>query len=269
MRRILAFPIVALVALVAASVGNAGREQQTLTCAGLGTITVTVTTTTNDHSVAWGVGTVSSRLHGIPVSFSGTITDLTTSKVLDSFFQARARERDAQSADHHLHRAAGDGDRRGARHSGDQPERRDRVRLVGSGSSSSRRPAVQAAGELRLPAAITRDTDHAAPDPCFRRPALSRRSRRVENLASLDYSKKLRPASPPTVSIHQASPTSRNSTVSPFENLAAASRPLITTSTTIASANDLRNCHEAGVQCSIGRPPTRSQPIRSQPGCVM
>jgi hypothetical protein len=59
MRRILAFPIVALVALVAASVSNAGREQQTLTCAGLGTITVTVTTTTNDHSVAWGVGTVS------------------------------------------------------------------------------------------------------------------------------------------------------------------------------------------------------------------
>src|SRR4029450_13017910 len=86
------FPIVALVALVAASVANAGREQQTLTCAGLGTITVTVTTTTtNDHSVAWGVGTVSSRLHGIPVSFSGTITDLTTSTVLDSFFQAKGQ----------------------------------------------------------------------------------------------------------------------------------------------------------------------------------
>ena len=91
MRRILAFPIVALVALVAASVGNAGREQQTLTCAGRGTITVTVTTTTNDHSVARGVGTVSSRLHGIPVSFSGTITDLTTSTVLDSFFQAKGQ----------------------------------------------------------------------------------------------------------------------------------------------------------------------------------
>jgi len=89
MRRIFALPIVALVALVAASVGNAGREQQTLTCTGLGTITVTVTTTTNDHSVAWGVGTVSSSLHGIPVSFSGTVTDLTTHTVLDSFFQAK------------------------------------------------------------------------------------------------------------------------------------------------------------------------------------
>jgi hypothetical protein len=91
MRRIFALPIVALVALIAASVGNAGREQQTLTCTGLGTITVTVTTTTNDHSVAWGVGTVSSSLHGIPVSFSGTVTDLTTNTVLDSFFQAKGQ----------------------------------------------------------------------------------------------------------------------------------------------------------------------------------
>ena len=85
----LALPIVALVALVAASVGNAGREQQTLTCGGLGTITVTVTTTTNDHSVAWGVGTISNRLHGIPVSFSGTTTDLTTGMVLNSFSQSK------------------------------------------------------------------------------------------------------------------------------------------------------------------------------------
>jgi hypothetical protein len=38
---------------------------------------------------AWGVGTVSSSLHGIPVSFSGTVTDLTTHTVLDSFFQAK------------------------------------------------------------------------------------------------------------------------------------------------------------------------------------
>ena len=72
-----------------ASVGNAGREQQQLTCTGLGTITVTVTTTTNDHSVAWGVGTVSHLVRGIPVSFSGTVTDLTTSTVLDTFFQAK------------------------------------------------------------------------------------------------------------------------------------------------------------------------------------
>jgi hypothetical protein len=91
MRRIFALPIVALVALVAASAGNAAREQQTLTCTGLGTITVTVTTTTNDHSVAWGVGTVSSSLHGIPVSFSGTVTDLTTGTILDSFFQAKGQ----------------------------------------------------------------------------------------------------------------------------------------------------------------------------------
>lgn len=91
MRRLLALPIVTLVALVVAGVGNAGREQQMLTCTGLGTITVTVTTTTNDHSVAWGVGTVSSSLHGIPVSFSGTITDLTTNTVLDTFSQAKGK----------------------------------------------------------------------------------------------------------------------------------------------------------------------------------
>lgn len=89
MRRIFVLPIVALVALLAASVGNAAREQQTLTCTGLGTIMVTVTTTTNDHSVAWGVGTASPSLHGIPVSFSGTFTDLTTGTILDSFFQAK------------------------------------------------------------------------------------------------------------------------------------------------------------------------------------
>jgi hypothetical protein len=91
MRRVLALPVVALVALVVAGVGSAAREQQTLTCEGLGTITVTVTTTNNDHSVAWGVGTVSSSLHGIPVSFTGTITDLTTQTQLDSFFQAKGK----------------------------------------------------------------------------------------------------------------------------------------------------------------------------------
>jgi len=91
MRRLFALAAVAAVALVMAGVGNAGREQQTLTCTGLGTITVTVTTTTNDHSVAWGVGTTSSGLLGIPVSFSGTITDLTTHTQLDSFFQAKGQ----------------------------------------------------------------------------------------------------------------------------------------------------------------------------------
>lgn len=91
MRRLLVLPVIALVALVAAAGGSAGRQQQTLTCTGLGTITVTTTSTTNDNSVAWGVGTVSSSLHGIPVSFSGTATDLTTGEVLNSFFQAKGQ----------------------------------------------------------------------------------------------------------------------------------------------------------------------------------
>ena len=92
MRRVLALVCVGVAALVVTGVGSAAREQQVLTCTGgLGTITVTVTTTTNDHSVAWGVGTVSSSLHGIPVSFSGTATDLTTGMVLDSFVQAKGQ----------------------------------------------------------------------------------------------------------------------------------------------------------------------------------
>lgn len=94
MRRFLAFAFCAVAALVAAGAASAGREPQSLTCGGgLGTITVTVTTTTNDHSVAWGVGTISNSLHGIPVSFSGTATDLTTDTVLNdfSFFQAKGK----------------------------------------------------------------------------------------------------------------------------------------------------------------------------------
>jgi hypothetical protein len=90
MRRFLALPLIAVVALLAAGVSNAGREQQTLTCGSYGTLTVTVTTTKSDTSVAWGTGKVSSpRLLGIPVSFSGTTTDLTTGVVLDSFLQAK------------------------------------------------------------------------------------------------------------------------------------------------------------------------------------
>ena len=100
MRRFLALPLVALVALLAAEASNAGREQQVLTCGGYGTLTVTVTTTKNDHSVAWGTGKVSSpRLLGIPVSFSGTTTDLTTGAVLGSFFQAKGHG-------HGMHRRA-------------------------------------------------------------------------------------------------------------------------------------------------------------------
>jgi len=92
MRRLLALPLVAVVALLAAGVSNAGREQQVLTCGSYGALTVTVTTTSNDHSVAWGTGKVSSpRLLGIPVSFSGTTTDMTTGVVLNTFFQAKGK----------------------------------------------------------------------------------------------------------------------------------------------------------------------------------
>jgi hypothetical protein len=92
MRRLLALPLVAVVALLAAGASNAGRQQQILTCGSYGTLTVTVTTTNNNHSVAWGTGKVSSpRLLGIPVSFSGTTTDLTTNKVLGTFFQAKGK----------------------------------------------------------------------------------------------------------------------------------------------------------------------------------
>jgi hypothetical protein len=91
MRHLLALTGVVTAALVAAGTSSAGREEMTLNCTGLGQITVTVTTTTNDHSVAWGVGTDGSGLVGIPVSFSGTATDLTTNTVLPqfSFFQAK------------------------------------------------------------------------------------------------------------------------------------------------------------------------------------
>jgi hypothetical protein len=85
-----ALPVAAVLALALAGVSNAGRQQETLTCTGgLGTVTVTVTSTTNNHSVAWGTGKVSTSLHGIPVSFSGTVTDLTTSTVLNTFSQAK------------------------------------------------------------------------------------------------------------------------------------------------------------------------------------
>ncbi|HEU5242959.1 MAG TPA: hypothetical protein VFU33_01040 [Gaiellaceae bacterium] len=89
MRRFLALPLLAVAALLAAGAADAGRTQMTLDCTGLGPVTVTVTSTNNDHSVAWGTGKVSSSLHGIPVSFTGTTTDLTTDTVLGSFTQAK------------------------------------------------------------------------------------------------------------------------------------------------------------------------------------
>jgi hypothetical protein len=91
MRRLLVLLLVALMALIAAGVSSAGRTQQTLNCSGLGTITVTVTSTKNDHSVAWGTGKVSNRLHGIPVRFSGSVTDVTTNTLLFSFSQAKGK----------------------------------------------------------------------------------------------------------------------------------------------------------------------------------
>jgi len=52
-------------------------------------LTVTVTQTTKNHSVAWGVGTISGGSHGIPVSFSGSATDVTTGAPVFSFSQAK------------------------------------------------------------------------------------------------------------------------------------------------------------------------------------
>jgi hypothetical protein len=91
MRRLLALPLVVVVALLAAGISNAGREQMTLTCTGFGSLTVTVTTTKTDHSVAWGTGKVSSSMHGIPVSFSGTFIDLNTGVTAFSFSQAKGK----------------------------------------------------------------------------------------------------------------------------------------------------------------------------------
>jgi hypothetical protein len=91
MRRLLALPLVTVVALIATGASNAGRGQMTLDCTGLGQLTVTVTTTKSDHSVAWGTGKVSNRLHGIPVSFSGAFIDLNTGMGLFSFTQAKGK----------------------------------------------------------------------------------------------------------------------------------------------------------------------------------
>ena len=91
MRRLFALPLVAIVVLLAAAAANAGRQQQVLTCEGLGTVTVTTTSTPSENSVAWGTGKISTSLHGIPVSFSGTFTDLTTNTVLFSFAQAKGQ----------------------------------------------------------------------------------------------------------------------------------------------------------------------------------
>jgi hypothetical protein len=78
MRRIvLLTPVVAALALIAAATGSAARGTVTLDCGTAGTFPATVTMTTNDHSVAWGVATISGGTHLIPTSFSFTATDLT------------------------------------------------------------------------------------------------------------------------------------------------------------------------------------------------
>lgn len=87
--RLLALPLVVVIALLAVGAAGAGRVQETLTCTGFGSLTVTVTSTTNDHSVAWGTGKVSSSLHGIPVSSTASVMDLTTDTLLFSFSQAK------------------------------------------------------------------------------------------------------------------------------------------------------------------------------------
>src|SRR5436305_14745029 len=93
MRRIFALLILALVALVAAGLGTAGREQQQLTCTGLGTVTVTVTTITNGRSVAWGGGRGWHWLRGSTVRLSGSASDLSARTVLESISLSQAKRR--------------------------------------------------------------------------------------------------------------------------------------------------------------------------------
>jgi len=89
MRRFsVAVAAVALLALVAAGVGTAGREQMVLMCDGY-PLTVTVTSTTADPSVAWGDAKISGGLHLIPVSFAGTFTDKSQGIELFSFSAAK------------------------------------------------------------------------------------------------------------------------------------------------------------------------------------
>jgi hypothetical protein len=90
LRRVLvAAAAVTLLALASANVGTAGREQQSFNCDGLGDITFTVTTTNNDHSVAWGVGTISGGTHLTPTSFNFSAVDLTTGETLFSQQQTK------------------------------------------------------------------------------------------------------------------------------------------------------------------------------------
>src|SRR5262245_46963338 len=93
MRRVVPAALLAVATtLVVAGTSSAARTTDTLTCGGdTFTLTVTVTTTKNDHSVAWGVGTLSGGSHLIPTSFTFTATDLTTNTVLFSGGQAKGK----------------------------------------------------------------------------------------------------------------------------------------------------------------------------------
>lgn len=74
---------IGLVASTASASGPAapGKDLVQITCDGLGTITVSVQRGENSNGAGQIVG---QKGHGIPVSFTFTLTDVTTSTVIDS-----------------------------------------------------------------------------------------------------------------------------------------------------------------------------------------
>jgi hypothetical protein len=80
MKRILVVAVAAA-ALSAVGAAAAAREQQTLMCNGE-PLALTVTTTNNDHSVDWGVGTISGGSHLIPTSFTFQAVDVSAGGML-------------------------------------------------------------------------------------------------------------------------------------------------------------------------------------------
>jgi hypothetical protein len=89
MRRVVVTLLVAAIAAVGTLAGTAvasgpappGKELITLNCAGVGTITVSVQRGQNSKGVGQIVGM---KGHGIPVKIVFTLTDLTTTAVIDS-----------------------------------------------------------------------------------------------------------------------------------------------------------------------------------------
>jgi len=91
MRRFLLTAVaVGAAALVAATTALAQRTADTLTC-GDATYSITVTSQPSDHSVGWGIGTISGGDHFIPTAFSGEAIDLTTGETLFSFTQSKGQ----------------------------------------------------------------------------------------------------------------------------------------------------------------------------------